>query len=266
MGAPIILSIMSFIQDIAKRYLSIWYPNEEILENYKPEWLCGLEMDFYLPRFNVAIEIQGLQHYVEIPKFHRNEEDFRLQLIRDFFKQEVLRNEGVTLVKVPQQQKFLKTLGHRISIAIPREYSRPPREGLRELNEEYLKYWLQNRDIFFSTLKNSKVKGIQFCRQQYGELFHKFIYNRKYRLAYLFAQELMVISNKGRHDLKIFYGNTDVAKNLRDLNKKRLQYCLYLLRFSHLINHKIPYYKSNPKLFQSCSFLNQIKKNNISTI
>ena len=50
----------------------ITFLNKEGLEyeyRYHSEWLGNLELDFYLPKFNVAIECQGLQHFEPINHF-----------------------------------------------------------------------------------------------------------------------------------------------------------------------------------------------------
>ena len=50
----------------------ITFLNKEGLEyeyRYHSEWLGNLELDFYLPKFNVAIECQGIQHFEPINHF-----------------------------------------------------------------------------------------------------------------------------------------------------------------------------------------------------
>ncbi len=64
--------------------------------NFK--WLCGLELDFYLPEYNVAIECQGQQHFV--PKsFGGNKiEKFVKQIKLDELKALRCKNNGVKLI------------------------------------------------------------------------------------------------------------------------------------------------------------------------
>ena len=47
--------------------------------------------DFYLPDYNIFIEFHGIQHYVRIPYFHKEDNDFTSQLIRDDVKKEIVK-------------------------------------------------------------------------------------------------------------------------------------------------------------------------------
>ena len=39
------------------------YPGNIILKHHRPQWLHGLELDIFLPEFNLGIEYQGQQHF-----------------------------------------------------------------------------------------------------------------------------------------------------------------------------------------------------------
>jgi len=54
-----------------------------IRENHRPEWLEGLELDFYIEELRVGIEIQGRQHFEYTPHFHGSYDDFLAQKQRD---------------------------------------------------------------------------------------------------------------------------------------------------------------------------------------
>lgn len=62
------------------------------------DWLNGLELDFYLPDYNVAIECQGLQHF--IPKSFGGDEKskFSKQIELDELKSLKCKNNGVKLI------------------------------------------------------------------------------------------------------------------------------------------------------------------------
>ena len=62
------------------------------------KWLEGLELDFYLPEYNIAIECQGEQHF--IPKsFGGNKSDkFNKQIKLDDLKALKCKNNGVKLI------------------------------------------------------------------------------------------------------------------------------------------------------------------------
>jgi hypothetical protein len=61
----------------------------------------NLELDFYCPELNLALEYQGEQHYRFNPVYHNSVQDFYGQLERDRIKQELCTRHGVTLIQVP---------------------------------------------------------------------------------------------------------------------------------------------------------------------
>lgn len=80
-------------------------PEFHIQENIRPEWLVSskltkLELDLYIKEINTAIEIQGAQHYVYIPHFHKTYADFKDQQRRDQEKRDLCRGNGVYLVEI----------------------------------------------------------------------------------------------------------------------------------------------------------------------
>lgn len=44
-------------------------PNLEILYEYSPDWLGKQRFDIYIPKYNIAIEYNGEQHYKPMAKF-----------------------------------------------------------------------------------------------------------------------------------------------------------------------------------------------------
>lgn len=85
----------------------------ELLPDYpfrkvRPNWLRNprtgqnLELDFYNGTLNIAVEVQGVQHYQYTPAFHRRGfRDFRSQCARDSVKRKLCRARGVALIEVP---------------------------------------------------------------------------------------------------------------------------------------------------------------------
>jgi hypothetical protein len=81
------------------------FPYFVIRENIKPDWLVSsrgtkLELDLYIEQINTAIEIQGAQHYVFTPMFHKSQADFKAQLRRDQEKRDLCYGHGVRLVEI----------------------------------------------------------------------------------------------------------------------------------------------------------------------
>ena len=73
--------------------------NENIKYEYRyhSEWLGKLELDFYLPKYNIAIECQGLQHFEPIKHFGGMKRFIR-QVRNDNEKEKRCQEQGVTLL------------------------------------------------------------------------------------------------------------------------------------------------------------------------
>lgn len=57
--------------------------------NVRPEWLLGLELDFWYPAHNLAFEFQGGQHYTD-----------PVQQRRDSRKRALCRSNGIPLIRI----------------------------------------------------------------------------------------------------------------------------------------------------------------------
>lgn len=60
-----------------------------------------LRFDFYIPQSNVLIEFDGEQHYSFIPKFHKNQDGFKLMQTRDSIKTAYANKNGIELIRIP---------------------------------------------------------------------------------------------------------------------------------------------------------------------
>lgn len=61
------------------------------------DWLKPLSLDFYLPKYNIAIECQGEQHF-KIVDFFGGEEGFKRQVERDVLKRKLCEEHEVNLL------------------------------------------------------------------------------------------------------------------------------------------------------------------------
>lgn len=91
-------------QQTAQVLYSEFY-NCAIRENCRPEWLLDatgrrLELDFWIDELDIAIEVQGSQHYQYSSLFHASYEDFIDQQRRDKLKREACAEYGITLLLV----------------------------------------------------------------------------------------------------------------------------------------------------------------------
>ena len=79
------------------------YPGEDIIRNYRPSWLEGLELDIYLPGRKIAYEYQGIQHYRAV-KHWGGDEKLALQRERDEKKRRLCQERGIRLIEVKAEK------------------------------------------------------------------------------------------------------------------------------------------------------------------
>lgn len=71
--------------------------NIEYIKDGTPfEWLGRLELDFYIPSLNIAIECQGIQHFQPRQRFG-GEETYRIQMERDQRKAQLCKEHNLPL-------------------------------------------------------------------------------------------------------------------------------------------------------------------------
>lgn len=71
--------------------------NINFIKQYKPDWLKPMSLDFYLPEYNIAIEVQGIQHFKPM-KYWGGEETFKKLLNRDKLKKELCDKNNLSLI------------------------------------------------------------------------------------------------------------------------------------------------------------------------
>ena len=67
-----------------------------------------LELDFYIQELDVAIEIQGSQHYQYVKFFHHTEDGFAQRVKSDNEKKGLCRRARVRLYEASNEQEFLE--------------------------------------------------------------------------------------------------------------------------------------------------------------
>jgi alpha-galactosidase/6-phospho-beta-glucosidase family protein len=60
-----------------------------------------LKLDVYIPAKCIAIEYDGIQHFVYPNHFHKTKEEFNDQLNRDKRKNEICKQLGINLIRIP---------------------------------------------------------------------------------------------------------------------------------------------------------------------
>lgn len=90
-------------------------------EYEKTWWQCRdqrtLPFDFYLPKYNMVIEIDGIQHF-EAQKHFGGDEGLALQQKHDRQKDEYCKREGIGMVRIPYYMDTRKGMKRIISRAI----------------------------------------------------------------------------------------------------------------------------------------------------
>lgn len=77
----------------------------------RPDWLNNsdsgknLELDMYNEKLKLAFEYDGAQHAKFNKFFHKSMEDFEKQKERDRTKEEICKNNGIKLIRIPHHIK-----------------------------------------------------------------------------------------------------------------------------------------------------------------
>ena len=84
----------------AKNVLDQYFGNIKHLDNHRPDWLGGQELDRYYPTLGVAIEFQGDQHSRVVPGMHKGPADFQKQVSLDTQKRHLCDEKGIKLYAI----------------------------------------------------------------------------------------------------------------------------------------------------------------------
>ena len=93
---------MSKVEDrFAQIFISANIPY--IREKTFPELKNGiLRYDFYLPTFNILVEIDSMLHFKPIPKFHKSKTDFTHAQQNDRLKNSFALSHNIKLYRIPE--------------------------------------------------------------------------------------------------------------------------------------------------------------------
>jgi len=171
----------SYIQSLVKRQVKEWFPNEEILENYRPEWLIGLEIDIYLPNLRLAIEVDGLQHHFYTECFHKSKADFEMQVVRDYVKRKILNNEQIKTCRVSHGHDSMDKLwkGIRSTNIIDRKKMKIN----KDIESLMKKSWNENKNNYIENLDSIKLHKLELLDNEWS-FCNKLIKNKLYKELY----------------------------------------------------------------------------------
>ena len=71
-------------------------------------WLGKQKLDFYLPDYNIAIECQGRQHFIEIPHFD-GKNGLKTRIIRDVTKNNLCNENSIKLFYIVNEKDMQLT-------------------------------------------------------------------------------------------------------------------------------------------------------------
>ena len=135
----------SKLQRYVSQQLSFHFGQYTIRENTRPAWLTAsegerLELDFLIEELNIAIEVQGKQHYIYVPHFHGDYDGFLKRLEWDEIKRRKCDKAGIILIEVANKDE-VPGIFTRISARIPTEefVIDPPIFNVGLLREQYRK-------------------------------------------------------------------------------------------------------------------------------
>lgn len=66
----------------------------------------NLELDCFNEELKIAVEYDGRQHFEYIPYFHKTHEAFMNQRYRDYMKEQMCKDNGIILIRVPYTVKI----------------------------------------------------------------------------------------------------------------------------------------------------------------
>lgn len=102
---------MSKLSDEIKKTLREIFPQGLIKEEYYLKFKgCKLFFDFYLPQYNILVEVQGRQHYEFVGHFHCDIDGFKNAKKRDNLKVRYAQENNMALVVVDYDEYVTKEL------------------------------------------------------------------------------------------------------------------------------------------------------------
>jgi hypothetical protein len=113
----------SYGQTLLKSYLD-GLLGEEIIEDYRPPWLFGMEIDLFIPSMNLAFEFNGDQHYL-----HTSFGSPYAQMKRDSSKRRIVKGAGIKLVVI----EAADLMCHRIKMKIKNALGKRPKYKAKKM-------------------------------------------------------------------------------------------------------------------------------------
>lgn len=191
----------SKLQRATSQFLSVHFGSYTIRENIRPDWLITekgerLELDFLIEELNIAIEVQGEQHYVFTPFFQKDSDGFKDRLRCDNFKKRVCEQMGLRLIEIAGEADLYQL--HDLARPISKIFSPPePLDGA-------------TRGLLYNKAIQAKHNG-SLNREERIRCY-LLVYGSK---AYELKKQIQVLENIKAKESKI----RKLKRNLRRLNE-----------------------------------------------
>lgn len=120
------------------RKLDIIYEKEKTFDDLK--FKNKLRFDFYLPKLQTLIEFQGRQHYQYIEYFHKTEQEFTNQQLKDQLKRTYCNENNYTLIEIPYyftDDEIMTHLVKSLNQELSQDVLLPKIDEFIELNRDY---------------------------------------------------------------------------------------------------------------------------------
>jgi hypothetical protein len=143
---------------------------EHCINNYKPSWLNGLEIDRYYPSLRLAFEFQGEQHFRYSFSMYESHELFLTQVKNDLHKKEILKSKKICLIEVETNELTPELFFQKVSSSIMEPISSEISLSLRKKIRRYQK----GVEIYYKKQMNEYIKN---------SLYFDFVSSPKYKEA-----------------------------------------------------------------------------------
>lgn len=144
----------SGFQSLISESFRFWFKDDVIIENYRPDWLHGMEIDLYIPKYHVGFEVQGQQHYLFVPKWQHSVSDYLAQRKRDELKRSIARKEGVRIFVIQEfdglYQKLRNNVNGKQFAILPyllRERIKKYRQNINVAREGWIAFKVKRNEI-----------------------------------------------------------------------------------------------------------------------
>lgn len=93
---------VSKFESLSREYLEFYYKNEDVIYNYRPDWLknpktgYNLEIDIFYPKLKFGLEVNGATH------------SFEYQQYKDNVKKEICSSMGINLISITHPTQLFR--------------------------------------------------------------------------------------------------------------------------------------------------------------